>query len=154
MKIYILTIILLFLSIVSCTKEEVDDVKPVIDLTVTDVYPINCSSVQRGSVINFKVQFSDNKELGSYSIDIHHNFDHHNHSTQVETCNLDPIKTPISPWTFIQNYSIPSGQKAYTATGTINVPNAIDTGDYHFMYKVTDQSGWQTINGFSIKIVQ
>ncbi len=39
----------------------------------------------------------------------------------------------------------------YTATGTVNVPNANDTGDYHFMYKVTDQSGWQTLMGLALK---
>lgn len=153
-NIAIITVLIFTLSFWSCTKEEIDDLKPQIDLTIAGAYPVNCSTVQRGSTLNFKAKFTDNVALGSYSVDLHHNFDHHNHSTSVETCNLGPIKTPISPFTFIQDYTIPSGQTEYIATGSILIPNNIDAGDYHFMYKVTDASGWQMINGFSIKIVE
>jgi hypothetical protein len=151
-SIYFLVFLILVVS--SCKKEEIDETKPIIDYSATTAFPVNCSVVQKGESFTFEVLFSDNVELGSYSIDIHHNFDHHSHSTEVETCELDPIKTPVNPFLFIQSYTIPSGQKEYTASETIDIPDDVDVGDYHFMYKVTDASGWQSIVGFSIKIVE
>ena len=58
-----------------------------------------------------KVRFTDNAELGSYSINIHNNFDHHSHSTEVEECNMDPVKEPVNPYVFIQDYDIPGRLK-------------------------------------------
>ena len=34
----------------------------------------------------------------------------------------------------------------------IKVPENVDSGDYHFMILLTDEEGWQTIKGLSIKI--
>nr|WP_244939634.1 DUF4625 domain-containing protein [Arcticibacter tournemirensis] len=32
------------------------------------------------------------------------------------------------------------------------MPADADPGDYHFMIKLTDKEGWQTIKGLSIKL--
>jgi hypothetical protein len=34
------------------------------------------------------------------------------------------------------------------------VPEDVDTGDYHFLIKVTDKEGWQAIRGLSIDIIE
>lgn len=141
----------------SCEKDNdensVDDEHPVIDLS-GDAFPVQCSTLKRGETFTFKTKFSDNVELGTYSIDIHHNFDHHTHSTEFEECDLQPKKEPVKPFLFIKSYDIPSGQKTYEAVQQIEVPADIDPGDYHFMISISDHVGWNTIKGLSIKITE
>ena len=133
-------------------KEAIDTEYPEINITSANAFPKQCSTVKRGEKFMFRAQLSDNAQLGSVSVDIHHNFDHHTHSTEVESCGLDPIKTPVKPFLLIQAYPISAGLKAYEVQQEITVPTDIDPGDYHFMIRLTDKEGWQTIKGLSIKI--
>jgi len=137
-----------------CSKNEVDiDMEyPEIDLSVDGAFPVQCSELVRGQKFTFKARFSDNQALGSYSLDIHHNFDHHTHSTEVNDCGLDPVKTPVKPMLLLKSYEIPPGQKSYIATQELEIPADIDPGDYHFMILLTDREGWQSMKGLSIKI--
>jgi hypothetical protein len=134
-------------------KDEIDTEYPVIDISAANAFPIQCSTVSRGQKITFRAKFTDNAQLGSYSLDIHHNFDHHTHSTEVMNCTADPIKKPVNPMLYINSVTIPSGQKSYEALQEISIPADIDPGDYHFMIRLTDKEGWQTIKGLSIKIL-
>ncbi len=142
-----------FISSCSSDNAEIDTEYPVIDISATDAFPIQCSTIERGKTFTFKATFNDNVELGSYSLDIHHNFDHHTHSTEVTTCETDAVKTPVKPMLFISNYTIPNGMKSYEATAQISIPADVDPGDYHFMIRLTDKEGWQTLKGLSIKIL-
>ena len=147
--------ILLLLGIASgCKKdkEEVDTTYPTISIEAANAFPKQCSILKRGEKFIFRADLSDNIALGSVSVDIHHNFDQHSHSTEVLGCNMDAKKTPISPLLYIKDFTIPSGQKSYQITQEIEVPANVDPGDYHFLIRLTDQSGWQTIKGLSIKI--
>jgi len=146
------TVIILFTSC-SSDNETVDTEYPAIDLTASDSFPIQCSQINRGEKISFRALFNDNAELGSYSLDIHHNFDHHNHSTEVNDCVNDPIKKPVNPMLYINSVTIPTGLKSYQAVQEITIPQDIDPGDYHFLIRLTDKEGWQTIKGISIKIL-
>lgn len=125
---------------------------PVIDMSTAGAFPSQCSVISRGESFVFRATFRDNMELGSYSLDVHHNFDHHTHSTEVNDCSMDPIKTPLSPYLLIKTYPIPAGLQMYEAVMEITVPKDVDPGDYHLMIKVTDKEGWQTIKGISIKV--
>lgn len=150
---YILPIVLLA-SIAGCKKDEdkIDTEYPVIDITGVNAFPIQCSTLTRGQKFTFRAKLSDNMALGSYSLDIHHNFDHHSHSTEVSNCNVDPVKTPVKPFLLINTFQIPAGQTVYEASNELTIPADIDPGDYHFLIKVTDKEGWQTLKGISIKI--
>jgi len=144
------------LAVSACKKEEatsIDTEYPVIDVTSVSAFPKQCSTIKRGEQFVFRTQLRDNATLGSVSVDIHHNFDHHTHSTEVETCGLGSVKTPVKPFLFIQSYPIPAGSKTYEASQEITVPADVDPGDYHFMIRLTDKEGWQTIKGLSIKII-
>lgn len=146
---------ILFLGFVAgCKKDEtaIDTEYPVIDITSANAFPIQCSTLTRGQKFTFRAKLSDNVALGSYSLDIHHNFDHHSHSTEVSNCNVDPVKTPVKPFLLINTFQIPAGQTVYEASNELTVPADIDPGDYHFLIKVTDKEGWQTLKGISIKI--
>ena len=125
MKILKLTVLLLFLliGVVSCDKEKnIDTEKPEINNDFTDSFPVNCDTLYFGEAFVLKVKFTDNVELGSFSIGIHNNFDHHSHSTDVEECQLLPVKIPVNPFVFIKEYEIPAGLDEYLAVTVINIP--------------------------------
>jgi len=147
-------LILLFTG--ACKKDNttaIDTEYPVIDITGANAFPKQCSTVKRGEKFIFRVQLNDNTTLGSVSIDIHHNFDHHTHSTEVETCEVGAVKTPVKPFLLIQSYPITPGLSSFEVQQEISVPVDVDPGDYHFMIRLTDKEGWQTIKGLSIKII-
>jgi hypothetical protein len=143
---------------VSCSKEKIDDEKPEIELTVSGAFPQNCDTIWLGESFTFKVLFSDNVELGSYSIEVHENFDHHAHSTEVTECDLDPVKTPVNPLYFIRDFEIPPGLTEYETNLLISLPAGnnegnFDDGDYHFFIRLTDKEGWSAQKGISIKML-
>ena len=142
-------------ALTSCDndKNEIDTEYPVIDISAANAFPIQCSQVSRGQKITFRATFTDNTQLGSYSLDIHHNFDHHTHSTEVNNCATEAVKKPVNPMLYINSVTIPTGQKSYEATQEISIPTDVDPGDYHFMIRLTDKEGWQTIKGLSIKVL-
>jgi hypothetical protein len=150
--IFFLSIIIVLF--VSCGKEGKDDVYPEINMDCCGGIPLNCDSVIRGTTFTFVARFSDNEELGAFSLDIHHNFDHHTHSTDPLPCELGPIKDPVNPFRLIKEYQIPSGLTSHLAEVEISIPADVDPGDYHLMVRLTDKAGWQTLRGISIKVRQ
>ncbi len=138
----------------SCSRdaETVDTEYPVIDGNFAGAFPQQCGTVRRGETFVFKARFSDNVALGSFSLDVHDNFDHHSHSTEVEACDMAPVKEAETPFTYIESFDIPGAPKTYEAEVEIAVPAEVDPGDYHFLMRVTDREGWQTLRGLSIKI--
>ncbi len=145
-------LMLLAWPIAGCSDDK-DDVYPVIDMSGDDAFPVNCSVLHPGESFMFRAVFNDNEELGAFSLEAHNNFDHHTHSTDVVDCEMEPDKEPVNPFQFIEEYNIPSGNASYNAAVEIFVPENVDTGDYHFMVRLTDASGWQTIKGISVKIL-
>ena len=149
---------MLLASIISCENEDIDKEKPSIDLTIQDAFPLNCDTLYFGEAFILKVRFTDNAELGSFSIEIHNNFDHHSHSTEVTECDLDPIKSPVNPFTTIDDFDIPAGVKEYITDLSITLPSGnedglYDDGEYHFFISLTDKEGWSAQKGLSIKIL-
>jgi len=152
-------LILLLMIITSCEKDKnIDTEKPVIDISSINGFPNNCDTIYFGESFDLKMLFRDNVALGSYSIDIHHNFDQHSHSTEVSACQPDPKKDPIHPFTFIDDYSIPEGLVEYETELAISIPSGndngtFDEGDYHFFISLTDKEGWSAQKGLSIKML-
>jgi len=153
---------ILFISLIillvtgACKKDstsEIDTEYPVINIESAKAFPKQCSTVKRGETFFFRAELSDNTALGSVSIDIHHNFDHHTHSTELASCDMEAVKTPVTPFLLIQSYPIPAGLGSYEVQQQITVPANVDPGDYHFMIRLTDKEGWQTIKGLSIKVI-
>lgn len=140
----------IILLLTSCGDDEVvkDTAKPTIN--ISNGYPTNCAKIKRGEPFTFKALFSDNVALGGYTIDIHHNFDHHTHSTQEEQCNLEPVKTPVNPFKLVKTYTIDGNPKTFNAEQTFTIDNSFDSGNYHFHIKLSDKEGWTSIMGLSI----
>lgn len=148
----LLIIMVLALSVSACQTDVPDDVLPAIDMTASGAFPLNCATVYRGESFDFKAVFTDNVELGSYSIEMHHNFDQHTHSTDAAQCATDPVKQAVNPFRWIENYTIPARLQRFEASQTIYIPEEVDTGMYHFMVRVTDAAGWQNFKGISVRI--
>jgi len=147
--------LILMLILGNCSKdtsEPIDTVYPEISMEGQQAFPKQCSVVKRGTKFVFRALLSDNAQLGSLNVDIHHNFDHHTHSTELQECDLAPVKQALKPFLLIKNVMIPAGLKSYEVNTEIEVPADVDPGDYHFMIRLTDKEGWQTIKGLSIKL--
>lgn len=134
------------------SEDATDTEYPVITDKGVTASPINCQVYHRGEVIPLRYVFMDNVELGNFNIEIHNDFDHHSHGNSKEDCELGPVKNAVNPWVFNRSYKIEKGTKKYEVHEDIPIPADIDTGDYHFMIRLTDASGWQTILPISIKI--
>jgi hypothetical protein len=158
----LLRFIILFISIFvislilfQCGSDDNEDtICPEIDMDVSGVFPQNCDTLYRGTANEIIMSFSDNDELGSYSIDIHHNFDHHSHPTSESECNLSPKKEAGNALMLITGADIPTGLKTYLLDTIIEIPATVDTGDYHFMIQVTDKTGWSSTVGLGFKLVE
>ena len=151
----LLVVVLVFLN--ACSDDK-DTEKPSIDLSVTDAFPANCDTLYFDQPFTVKLLLRDNVELGAYNIDIHQNFDQHTHSTEIEQCNLDKVKTAKNPYIFIEDYTIPAASSTYTIDASMTLPasdgmSKYDEGDYHFQVKVTDKEGWSTLMGLNVKIL-
>jgi hypothetical protein len=148
-------LLLAALVFASCSKkEETDTEKPVIDMQTANAFPKPCDTLFRGENFEFRANFSDNIELGSFNLELHHNFDHHTHGSHQETCPVHPDKEPVNPLYFNQNFEIPGGSSTFGAVESIEIPADVDPGDYHFMVKLTDKEGWQSWLSVSVKIVE
>ena len=150
--------LMLLCALSACGSDDDEETKdmtyPVINTTDIVAVPTDCQVFKRGDVIPLNVLFTDDTELGSYNVEIHNNFDHHTHSTSSIECSMDAKKEPKKPWIYNQDFDIPSGQKTFTARHDIAIPSDIDTGDYHFMVRLTDRAGWQQIHAVAIKITE
>lgn len=158
-KFTFLFFVLLF-GVLSCDNgNDIDTEKPSISNDFAGSFPVNCDTLYFAEDFSIKVLLKDNVELGSYIIDIHNNFDHHSHSTEVTECELDTVKTPVNPLVFIEDFDIPEGSSEYLTSEVITIPTGdgngeFDEGDYHFFISLTDKEGWSTQKGLSIKILK
>ena len=149
----------LSLGFTSCSDDDEDEAGR--DMTYPEISsegivasPVDCEVYRRGQVIAFNYVFTDNQELGAYNLEIHDNFDHHTDGTSTSDCPKEEEREPVKPWHFIYDGTIPAGQRSYTARVDISIPTDIDTGDYHFMIRLTDRTGWQQLKAMSIKIAE
>lgn len=149
---------MLLCALCACSSSDDDEPKdmtyPVINTMDIVAVPTDCQVFQRGDVIPFNCLFTDDTELGAYNIEIHHNFDRHTHSTSSVECPMEAQKQPVKPWVYNQDFTIPSGQRTYTARHDIAIPADIDAGDYHFMVRLTDRAGWQQLYAVAVKITE
>ena len=147
---------LALLGLFACTDQDegsIDEERPVLTLDYLEGFPRSCAALTKGQTYQFRIRAEDNLALASYSLDIHHNFDHHTHDDQGEKCALFQVKQPMNPMIFIENFSIENGPASYEIVIPVEIPDDVDTGDYHCQFSVTDITGWQARLAVDIKIV-
>ncbi|WP_028911188.1 DUF4625 domain-containing protein [Prevotella sp. MA2016] len=151
------SIIILLCALSACSSSDADDARdmnqPIISEEGIIANPVECQQYHPGDVIPVQYVFTDDVELGQYNIEIHNNFDHHTHSGSAVDCELDMKKEAgDKAWIFNQDFTIPAGQRTYTTHIDIPIPSDAETGDYHFMIRLTDRAGWQQLKAIAIKI--
>jgi len=131
----------------SCEKNKVDTQNPVISI----ISPEEEEVVYIGSEIHFEVDFADDVELKSYKVDIHSNFDGHNHKSA--------LKGESVAWSFQKSWNFEEGKKtAHIHHHEIVIPiqierNEITEGEYHLMVYCTDASGNESWTAVPIDLV-
>ena len=156
----LLTLVSLLCSLCGCSSSDDNESKdmeyPVISDEGVTANPVECQQYHPGDVIPFQYVFTDNVELGNYTIEIHNNFMHHTHTGSAVECELDARKNAGSKaWVFNlseKEGTIPPGLRSYVARVDIPIPADVETGDYHFMVRLTDRAGWQQLKAVSIKV--
>lgn len=147
---------LLFLGLMnSCSTGDdhaIDTEKPIVDISYGQGFPKACERLERGKTYTFRAQLSDNDALASYSLDIHHNFDHHTHDDQGAQCELDAVKSAINPMILMENRPVEGGPRSFEIEISVAIPLDVDPGDYHCAFSVTDRNGWQGRTSVDIKI--
>lgn len=149
---YVLPLVMLLVSCSSSDDSSVDEEKPSISVNYAGGFPQACETLERGQTYTFKAQVTDNLALASYSLNIHHNFDHHTHDDQGAQCELEEVKAAVNPLIYIENFDIEGSKTSYEINISVIIPEDIDPGDYHCSYSVTDVTGWQSRTSVDIKI--
>jgi hypothetical protein len=111
----------LFVAAAGCRKP--DDTRP--DMNV--ITPSKNQTYVAGNEIEFHAVFTDNKELAEYKIDIHDNFDGHQHNVQSQAWQ-EVIIGELSG-------------KEETVKRNIVIPSSATPGPYHFDVKCIDKAG-------------
>ncbi len=153
----ILFLFIVALIVASCKSNDTDVNYPIID--DANFLPADCSEYQPGGVIKVHFLCTDDTELGSYNIEIHSNFDHHTHGTSDVECDehhqaggADHDHESLTGWVYNQDVKIPAGLKSNVVDVDIAIPADAEVGEYHFVVRLTDSAGWQTLKAVPIHI--
>lgn len=158
---YVVLFCMIFIiHLFSCKKEVNDDERPVIHLDRPETFPKNCDTLYFGETYAINMQFTDNLELGSFNVDIHHNFNQHSHDNELPACEFDSLKSPVYPFIYLNTIQIPRGLTLFNSSTYIWVPEIdccgtpYDEGDYHFVVTLTDKKGLTSQKTIHIKILK
>lgn len=122
------------IALVSCTKDDAKDTtRPVIEI----FEPANGDTLFIGYGVHLEMDLSDNESLKSYKIDIHDDFDGHDHGKK---------STADGAWSFSRSWDISGLKNTRIHHHEIEVPTTvngvpIEKGNYHFTVYCTDEAG-------------
>jgi len=129
--------IILLLVFQSCDEDDdVDTTAPTIEITD----PVSGEAFEAGDHAHFEGIFTDDIALATFKIDIHNNFDGHDHGGRTAVVAEDP---GLIKWAYEESFDIPAGSKNYDAHlhDEIEIPGNTMAGPYHFIVSAIDQSG-------------
>ena len=142
MKIFNKNIFYLFtitaaLGLTSCSDDDssdgLDNQAPV----VTIHEPTTDEAVAVGGEVHLDVELEDDVELASYKIEVHNDFDGHDHDRPFG------VEQTI-PWSLSQTQELEPGQTTYNIHEHLEVPANAAEGAYHLGIIALDQAGNQT----------
>jgi hypothetical protein len=151
------------LTFAACGDDEVDVTPPTMEAMAYTPVPVAaeiCGTQEPtvflltgGDQLVFDVIFSDNAALSQYKVDIHNNFDCHGHGGGSAPSVVVPgVDNQTTDWTVLDIKDI-SGTSA-PVKRTLDVPQNVTAGNYHFQIQVVDESGNDNpaANFFALKI--
>lgn len=118
----------------SCDSEDGDTTKPVINL----IAPAEGAELIIGNEhgIHFDMEVSDNESLASYTVEIHSNFDDHQHSPGLRTSGETEAFAFKRTWE-----SIKGKRNEKIHHHEIVIPANATPGKYHLMVYCADEAG-------------
>lgn len=149
MKTRIYTIVALsgMLFVTACSKENLksDVTKPVIEL----ISPQEDETLQIGNThgVHFEMKLSDDHALKSYKLNIHSNFDGHEHHTHSRTIQTVDFK-------FDKVYDVSGLKNTTVHHHDIVIPENATPGNYHLMVFCTDEAGNEAIVARDIILIK
>lgn len=139
----------------SCVKDtDTEKNMPRIEL----VSPLPCDTLYYGQDFRCSFKLSSTSAIGNISMDMHNNFGHHSHGNH-ESCSMDPVKTPINPYTADWIFELNTNKKEYLFDTILSFNSLLhdsilyDTGDYHFHIYVTNQEGYMSFTSLDFKVL-
>lgn len=131
-NIFLLATVMLFLTFTSCNKKESDTTPPIINL----ISPTEGAKLEIGNKhgVHLDMELSDNESLSSYKIEIHNNFNGHEH--KISKSEDDTI-----PFFFQKSWSISGQKNAKIHHHEIIIPENATPGNYHLIVYCTDEAG-------------
>ncbi len=163
--IYLWTLFLTVTILYSCNPNGKDLTPPTIN--EENFMPADCDIYYPGDIMQVHFVCSDNVELGNFNIEIHNNFDHHTHGTSHVDCDGEEDEHHHEEgdldhdhehheiegaWVYNKDFAIARGLTSDTIDLQIPIPEDAAEGDYHFMLRLTDRAGWQSIKAVAIHL--
>lgn len=140
-NISLLVLSTLFISVFSfifssCDDDKGDNVKPTINL----IEPAEGDTLRIGAEngVHFEVEFVDDVMLGSYSVNIHPNFDGHTHSSATLKSTSDEGTVDFN---FNKSWSLSGLKNSEVHHHEIIIPANATPGKYHLMVYCVDAAG-------------
>ncbi|MBW3520127.1 DUF4625 domain-containing protein [Flavobacterium sp. NKUCC04_CG] len=124
-----------FFGLASCSSDDnnIDTVRPVVNL----IAPKEGAVLVAGKDVHFDLEVSDNVMLGSYKVDIHNNFDNHNHPSSISNKENDDLVAFV----FNKTWSLEGMKNADIHHHEIIIAANAKPGKYHFVVYVVDHAG-------------
>ena len=133
LSISIVTITLLFTS---CDSDnDGDTTPPVINLIAPAEEGILKIGDEHG--MHLEMELSDNEMLSSYKVEIHNNFDGHEHTKSLKA-------DETTPFSFQKSWDVSGKKNATIHHHEIMIPENATPGNYHLMVYCTDAAGNET----------
>ncbi|MCB0641480.1 MAG: DUF4625 domain-containing protein [Phaeodactylibacter sp.] len=164
MKIRIVLLALVLVAISqSCTDSDIDLTPPGMQLLAINPAPtaaIVCGSLEDsvfvltgGETLDFEALFQDDQALSEFKIDIHNNFDCHGHGgASAPGISVPNVDSQTEDWTVLD--IVPLEGKEDQINRSLQVPENVTAGTYHFQLQVLDAAGNDNplANFYSLKI--
>ncbi|NDV81787.1 DUF4625 domain-containing protein [Bacteroides sp. 51] len=125
---FVLSLITILSVFTACSDDDGDTTPPVIQLNK----PAESAKLLIGSTICLDMELSDDEMLSSYKVEIHNNFDGHEHTRAEDG---------TTPFQFQKSWSVADQKNAKIHQHEIEIPEGATPGNYHLMVYCTDLAG-------------
>lgn len=124
---------LFFLVVAAIFTSCKDDAPEVVDVTIPTISNVQFNeTVEPGGVLELTFKLIDDIGLGEVRIDIHDDFDGHQHENG---------RIKATPFAYSNVLDEMRGVKVYTVEESINIPEEASTGPYHLQIRYFDAAG-------------
>lgn len=125
---FILSLVTILSVFTACSDDDGDTTPPVIQLNK----PAEGANLMIGSTICLDMELSDDEMLSSYKVEIHNNFDGHEHTRAEEA---------TTAFQFQKSWSVADQKNAKIHQHEIEILENAAPGNYHLMVYCTDAAG-------------